>query len=41
MSYKKRVVIAFTVDDSREQVTVLSVFYGGQDFESALNDPDE
>jgi len=41
MSYKKRVVTAFTADDSREQVTVLGVFNGGQDFESVLNDPDE
>ncbi|MGV1009959.1 MAG: type II toxin-antitoxin system RelE/ParE family toxin [Dermatophilaceae bacterium] len=41
MSPQKRVVIAFTVDDSHQQVTILGVFYGGQDFESAFNDPVE
>jgi len=38
---KKRVVIAFTVDDHAEQVTILGVFYGGRDYESALTDSDE
>lgn len=33
-NYKKRAVIAFDVTE--EQVSVLGVFYGGQDYESAL-----
>ncbi len=40
-AYKKRVVIAFTVDDNAEQVTILGVFYGGRDYESTLTDSDE
>ncbi len=35
-NYKKRVVIAFCVDE--EQVSILGVFYGGQDYETALQD---
>lgn len=34
--YKKRTVIAFNVD--ADQVVVLGVFYGGQDYETALQD---
>ncbi|MEH6350396.1 MULTISPECIES: type II toxin-antitoxin system RelE/ParE family toxin [unclassified Pseudomonas] len=33
-NYRKRTVIAFVVD--AEQVSILGVFYGGQDFEVAL-----
>lgn len=33
-NYRKRVVIAFAVD--AKQVSILGVFYGGQDFEVAL-----
>jgi plasmid stabilization system protein ParE len=33
-NYKKRTVIAFAVD--ARQVSILGVFYGGQDYESAL-----
>ena len=33
-NYKKRVAIAFNVD--AEQVSILGVFYGGQDYESVL-----
>ncbi len=36
MSYRKRVDIAFVVHDAPRMVTVLGVFYGGQDFGSAL-----
>ena len=40
-SYKKRVVVAFNVD--AEQVSILGVFYGGQDYEaifqSGLDEP--
>ena len=34
--YKKRVVIAFDV--TADQVSIIGVFYGGQDFESVLHD---
>ncbi len=33
-NYKKRAVIAFTVD--AEAVTIIGVYYGGQDYESVL-----
>ena len=33
-SYRKRVAIAFHVDDDR--VNILGVFYGGQDYEAVL-----
>lgn len=35
-NYKKRAVIAFDVDT--EQVSIIGVFYGGQDYEAALQD---
>ena len=39
-NYKKRAVIAFAVDD--EQVSIIGVFYGGQDYETILqNDFDD
>ncbi|HEU0197643.1 MAG TPA: type II toxin-antitoxin system RelE/ParE family toxin [Nevskiaceae bacterium] len=37
-NYRKRAVIAFTVDTRAEQVTILGVFYGGQDCEAVLTD---
>jgi toxin ParE1/3/4 len=33
-NYKKRTVIAFTVDAKR--VSIIGIYYGGQDYESAL-----
>ncbi|OOG49921.1 type II toxin-antitoxin system RelE/ParE family toxin [Polaromonas sp. C04] len=33
-NYKKRAVIAFAVD--AEQVSIIGIFYGGQDYETAL-----
>ncbi|CAB3804475.1 type II toxin-antitoxin system RelE/ParE family toxin [Paraburkholderia fynbosensis] len=33
-NYRKRVVIAFDVDP--EQVSVIGIFYGGQDYETVL-----
>jgi toxin ParE1/3/4 len=33
-NYKKRAVIAFTVDVKR--VSIIGIYYGGQDYESAL-----
>lgn len=37
-TYKKRTLIAYTVDNSADEVVVsiLGVFHGGQDWESAL-----
>jgi toxin ParE1/3/4 len=35
-NYKKRAVIAFDVD--AELVSIIGVFYGGQDYESLLSD---
>ncbi|WP_322994390.1 type II toxin-antitoxin system RelE/ParE family toxin [Castellaniella sp.] len=38
-NYRHSTVIAFTVDVSAQTVSILGVFYGGQDFEAALTDP--
>lgn len=35
-NYKKRAVIAFNVD--AKLVSIIGIYYGGQDFESDLND---
>ncbi len=35
-SYKKGVPVAYVVDDRLRNVTVLGIFFGGQDFESLL-----
>ena len=35
-SYKKGVLVAYVVDDRLRNVTVLGIFFGGQDFESLL-----
>jgi hypothetical protein len=35
-NYKGRTVIAFDVD--AQQVSIIGVFYGGQDYETALQD---
>lgn len=35
-NYRKRTVIAFTVDTRAERVEILGVFYGGQDYETTL-----
>jgi plasmid stabilization system protein ParE len=34
--YRKRTVIAFAVDTHAQQVSILGVFHGGQDYETAL-----
>jgi plasmid stabilization system protein ParE len=36
ISYKKRALIAYTVEDN--QVIILGVYYGGQDYESLIRD---
>lgn len=38
-SYRKRVVIAFEVD--ADQVAILGVFYGGQDYETSFQEEKE
>ena len=37
-TYRKRTVVAYTVDDSGDEVVlhIIGVFHGGQDWESAL-----
>lgn len=37
-NYKKRMVIAFAVDSDSGQVSILGLFYGGQDYETILQD---
>lgn len=36
-SFKKRVVVAYAVDDTARVLTVVGLSYGGQDFESLLS----
>ena len=36
-NYKGRTVIAFAVDDASLRVSILGVFYGGQDYEAAMH----
>jgi plasmid stabilization system protein ParE len=36
-NYKKRTVIAFEVDREAGQVSILGLFYGGQDYETLLH----
>jgi toxin ParE1/3/4 len=38
IGFRRRATIAFTVRD--DEVAILGVFYGGQDYESAFLDPD-
>jgi toxin ParE1/3/4 len=35
-NYKKRTVIAFVIDDAL--ISIIGVFYGGQDYETSLQD---
>lgn len=39
-NYKHSAVIAFEVNESRNSVAILGVYYGGRDYESALGDND-
>lgn len=34
VGFKRRVTIAFAVDDEAQKVMILGVYYGGQDFEA-------
>ncbi len=38
-SYRKRVVIAFDVDE--DQVNIIGIFHGGQDYETALQEEED
>jgi len=40
-NYRHSAVIAFTVDGSTKIVSILGVFYGGQNFEAVLTDSAE
>ena len=41
-NYKGRTVIAFAVDDASLCVSILGVYYGGQDYEAAMHsEPDD
>lgn len=37
-NYKGAAIIAFAVDDTTKMVSIVGVFYGGQDFETLLQD---
>ena len=37
-NYKKRTVIAFEVDTKASQVSIIGLYYGGQDYENILCD---
>ena len=37
-NFKKRVVIAFCVDEEEKQVSIIGLFYGGQNYETILQD---
>jgi len=39
IGFRRRATIAFSADD--RMVTILGVFYGGQDYEAALRQPEE
>jgi len=39
VNYKKRVAIAFQVQDRK--VTIISIFYGGQDYETLLSNDEQ
>ena len=36
--FRKRTTIAFEIDDTAMVVTILRVFYGGQDYEAVMRD---
>ena len=41
VGYRRRVTIAFRIDAARLVVTILGVFYGGQDFEAEIASTDQ
>jgi len=40
-NYKKRVIVAFRVDAAAGQVSIIGLFYGGQDFAMILQEREE
>jgi hypothetical protein len=38
LSDRRRAVIAFLVDDVKNSVTVVSIFFGGEDYDVLLRD---
>jgi plasmid stabilization system protein ParE len=40
-NYRRRVVIAFSIDESAETVAILGVYYAGRDYEAALGADEE
>ena len=40
-NYKRRAVIAFAVDDAALKVTIIGIYYGGQDYEAAFQADDD
>lgn len=40
-NYRKRTLIAFRVDTIAQIVSIVGVFYGGQDYESAFDEPED
>ena len=39
-NYRKTTIIAFSVSEKQKQVTILGVFYGGQNYEHLLSRDD-
>ena len=39
-NHRRRTVIAFEVDDGKALVSILGIFHGGRNYETALGDPD-
>ncbi len=39
VAFRKRTAIAFEIDETERTVAILRVFYGGQDYETALRAP--
>ena len=39
LPFERRTAIAFEIDDEARTVTVIRIFYGGQDYEAALQRP--
>lgn len=37
-NYKKRVVIAFAVEEAEKTVFIIGLFYGGQNYEALLHE---
>ena len=38
--YRGRTVIAYAVDEAAQRVSIIGIFYGGQDYETSLSEDD-